>query len=103
MFATNQTTTAGRDMGRTVEQDQLVNAIFESRRDIAVIQNEQKNIIARFDKQEASAAEQKATLDEVKRMLDQASGGWRVLMMVGGMAATVGGVISWVISHVTFK
>lgn len=90
-------------MGRTVEQDQLINAIFESRRDIAVIQNEQKNIIARFDKQELSAAEQKATLDEVKRMLDQASGGWRVLMMVGGMAATVGGVISWVVSHVTFK
>lgn len=96
MFTTNQTNEAGCDMGRIVDQHQLEDAIFKSQRDIAVIQNEQKNIISRFDKQEA-------TLEEVKKILAEAQGGWRALMLVGGFAAALGGIVSYFISHISFK
>lgn len=38
-------------------------------------------------------------LDEVLSKLSEAKGGWRLLMALGGAAATVGAVISWFATH----
>jgi prefoldin subunit 5 len=86
----------GRYMGCSVEQQQLVNALFTCQRDIAVIQTELKNITHRFDKQEE-------TLEDIKKILAEAQGGWRVFMLVGGFAATLGGFVAWLLSNVTVK
>lgn len=38
-------------------------------------------------------------LDAVLDKLSEAKGGWRLLMAMGGAAATAGGLISWFASH----
>jgi hypothetical protein len=45
---------------------------------------------------------QKATdekLDQVLDKLSEAKGGWRLLMGLGGAAATLGGIITWFATH----
>jgi len=34
-------------------------------------------------------------LDDVERTLSEAKGGWRVLMVVGGAAGTIGSAVTW--------
>ncbi len=38
-------------------------------------------------------------LDLVLDKLSEAKGGWRVMMLLGGAASTLGGVLTWVASH----
>lgn len=33
----------------------------------------------------------------------EAKGGWKTLVFLGGAAASLGGAISWVLSHLSFK
>jgi hypothetical protein len=42
-------------------------------------------------------------LDIVVRALSEAKGGWRTLMLIGGAAASLGGLISWFATHFTMK
>lgn len=42
-------------------------------------------------------------LGKVLDALNQASGGWKTLMWLGGAAAVVGGAVSWVLDHVVLK
>lgn len=53
-----------------------------------------------------SVADQRTTIAELDRKLDQvlsqlaeARGGWRTLMLLGGAAGSVGGGLTWLISH----
>jgi len=39
-------------------------------------------------------------LDEVLTVMSEARGGWRVLMIVAGGAAALGGVVTWFMSHI---
>ena len=39
----------------------------------------------------------------IKGLLEQASGGWKTLMWVGGAAASIAAGMSWVLSHMTLK
>ena len=38
-------------------------------------------------------------LDQVLDKLSEAKGGWRLLMALGGAAATLGGIITWFATH----
>lgn len=40
-----------------------------------------------------------ADMTAVRLQLAEASGGWRLLVLLGGASATVGGAISWAITH----
>jgi hypothetical protein len=42
-------------------------------------------------------------LDEVLNTLHEAKGGWRALMWLGGVSATVGGFVAWAANHFTFR
>jgi len=42
-------------------------------------------------------------LAEVLAKLNEAKGGWRVLMLLGGAAAGVGASLSWVLQHVRLQ
>lgn len=46
-----------------------------------------------------AVAQSNSKLDDVLRQLNEAKGGWRVLMMVGGAAGIIGSGVSWAISH----
>lgn len=43
-----------------------------------------------------------AKLDAIQATLSEARGGWKTLMWVGGAAATVGAMVSWVTSHLNW-
>jgi hypothetical protein len=47
----------------------------------------------------AAQAQTNSKLDEVLRTMNEARGGWRTLMAVGGAAGTLGGAITWLFSH----
>jgi hypothetical protein len=40
-----------------------------------------------------------AKLDQVLDKLSEAKGGWKLLMAMGGAAATLGGLITWFATH----
>lgn len=42
-------------------------------------------------------------LVELQRTLDEARGGWRMLMLMGGAGAAAGGFISWFLSNFRWK
>lgn len=55
-----------------------------------------KVAVARLD---AINTAQSEKLDRVLEQLAQARGGWRTLMLIGGAAGSLGGVITWLVSH----
>ncbi len=38
-------------------------------------------------------------LDQVLERLSEAKGGWRALMLLGGAGATLGGAVTWFLTH----
>lgn len=40
-------------------------------------------------------------LDTVANTLTEARGGWKMMMLLGGSAATFGGAITWFVAHMT--
>jgi hypothetical protein len=57
----------------------------------------------RLEQQVANLSEQVATLQEtlaaINTTLNEAKGGWRALMMLGGAGAAAGSLITWALSH----
>lgn len=43
------------------------------------------------------------TVDSINDKLSEAKGGWRLLMLLGGSAATLGGVLSWALQHLNWR
>lgn len=60
-------------------------------------------LIARVGHVEAEVHGLRADMEKVLETLQEAKGGWRTLMFVGGAAASLGsilgGIVSWVLSH----
>ncbi len=52
-----------------------------------------------LDAVKAKQALMDAKLDQVLEKLSQAKGGWKLLMAMGGAAATLGAVITWFATH----
>lgn len=42
----------------------------------------------------------KETIEGMRDMMQQARGGWRTIMMLSGVAASIGAAFTWIISHV---
>jgi len=68
-------------------------------RELAVHETEIKHLQADMDKMVQDMNEIKATLKSIQQTLDQAHGGWRMLLAVGSAAALVGGAVAWFIEH----
>jgi GTP1/Obg family GTP-binding protein len=45
----------------------------------------------------------KETVETMRDMMQQAQGGWKTVMLIGGVASTVGGAMAWVLSHIKFS
>ena len=67
-------------------------ALTEAQIDIAVLKSQLADI-----KVKQTQIDEK--LDLVLGKLSEAKGGWRLLMALGGAAATAGGVITWLLTH----
>ena len=42
-------------------------------------------------------------LNTMNNTLSEARGGWRTIMLIGGSAASLGGLISWALTNITIK
>lgn len=40
------------------------------------------------------------SIRELQDVMTEAKGGWRTVLMLGGIASAIGGAISWFISHI---
>ena len=54
---------------------------------------------ARLNALENGMTEMRGDVKEILSTLNQAKGGWRTLMMVGGVSGTVGGALVWLAQH----
>jgi len=50
----------------------------------------------------ADVHELKETVEAMRDMMQQAQGGWKTLMAVGGAAAALSSGVSWMIAHLKF-
>ena len=66
---------------------------------IAVMQTEMAYIKQGMADLKTTNAQQNAKLDAVLSRMDEARGGWRLLLLLGGAVGTIGGAIGWVLSH----
>lgn len=64
------------------------------------VERELGDLAARMKHVEAAQKEQGQQLSEVLKILTAAQGGWKVLVIVGVVAATIGGIIARVLSVV---
>jgi len=76
-----------------------MNDSVEMIKDLAVHDVEIKHLQDDMDKMVKEMAEIKKSLALIQATLSEAKGGWKTLLMVGGAAATIGGVISWLLQH----
>jgi len=70
-------------------------------RELAVHETEIKHLQTDMDKMVKDMEDIKATLKAIQQTLDQAHGGWRMLLAVGSAAALVGGAVAWLIEHMS--
>jgi hypothetical protein len=70
---------------------------------IGVLQEQMRSVMASLADQKNVNAAQSLQLSEILEKLSEAKGGWRTLMWLGGGAATIGGLITWVSQHLTFR
>lgn len=75
----------------TIEQQNAVN--------IAVVQAELAHVKAGMLDLKATNAQQNAKLDSIIGTMAEARGGWRVLLLLGGAAGTMGAGVAWLLSH----
>lgn len=75
----------------TIDRDNAVS--------LAILETEVSYLKAGMVDLKATNAQQSAKLDAIISTMAEARGGWRTLLLIGGAAGTVGGFLSWAISH----
>lgn len=68
--------------------------------DIARLQVEVKHMLENMAEMKRSLELMAAKVDTISQTLTEAKGGWRVLMLVGGAAGSIGAGLSWLVTHV---
>ena len=57
----------------------------------------------RIERMESDISELKSDMKQILATLNQAQGGWKTLMLIGGSCGSLGAVISWVVSSITLR
>ena len=66
---------------------------------VAVLQNDMEHMKRSMAKLEETNAVQSAQLTHLVRAIDEARGGWKTLLLMGGVSSSIGGALSWVVAH----
>jgi len=45
----------------------------------------------------------KLTVETMRDMMQQAQGGWKTIMLLAGIASTVGALVAWFAAHIKFS
>jgi hypothetical protein len=84
-------------------QGPAAEALVQAQIDIGKLETEVAHLTRSVDELKTSNAKLIETLGSIQRTLDEASGGWRMLMLMGGAGAAAGGLISWVLTNLRWK
>lgn len=81
--------------------DQLnqAEALATARISIARLEVEVAHLRAGLVAVEESNQQLTVKLDQVLLTLSEARGGWKTLMVIGGAASAVGGLVTWLVQH----
>jgi len=63
--------------------------------DFAVLKNEVKHLTGAVEKLSEALAENNRNVAAINGTLSEARGGWRVLMLVGGVSGAAGSGLTW--------
>ncbi len=70
---------------------------------IARLEERMQTVVRDMEAQNVKLEAMSVQLDQVLSTLSEARGGWKTLMWIGGASASVGGLVSWALNHLTFK
>ena len=73
------------------------NPEIRNARELASHSTEIKHLQTDMDKLREDMEEVKTALREISHTLSAAKGGWHMLMIVGGIGVSVGGIVTWAI------
>lgn len=68
-------------------------------RELATHTSDIKHLQDDMDKLVDAVAEMKASLDEIRKKLDQVEGGWKALMWLGGAISAGTGFVGYIVGH----
>jgi prefoldin subunit 5 len=74
-------------------------ALSQARIDIARLEVQVAHLSASTARLEESNQQLTEKLDQVLLTLSEARGGWKTLMVIGGAASAVGGLVTWLVQH----
>ena len=80
-------------------QGPLPEALTRAQVDIGKLETEVAHLREDMSELKASNAKLVAAVSEMQRTLSEASGGWKMLMLMGGAGAMLGSVLAWVVDH----
>lgn len=78
-------------------------SVTEDSVQIARLEERMRSMDADMKAQTEALALLREQMEQVLDKLNEAKGGWRMLMWLGGGAATLGAAVSWAASHITVK
>jgi prefoldin subunit 5 len=73
---------------------------IQTARELATHANDIKHLQQDMDRMVQDMDEIKKSLAEIQKTLSEAKGGWKTLMMVGGAAAGIGGIVVWLVDRI---
>lgn len=68
-------------------------------REFGQMQGQVQALRSDMDRMMSDIADIKRSLASIGSQLSEAKGGWKVLLLVGGAAASLGGFVSWLLTH----
>lgn len=85
-----------------MEQVNQTLQLSKAQQDIVRLEVEVAHMARSIEALTETMAEQGKSLAEIHRILSEARGGWKTLMIAGGIASALGGGVAWLVSHVRF-
>lgn len=84
-------------------QGPAAEALVQAQVDIGRLEAEVAHLTRTVEELKTGNAKMSETLEKIQQTLSEAKGGWRTMMWMGGAAASIGGVISWAATHITWR
>jgi hypothetical protein len=90
-------------MGPLFQGPAAEQALVQAQIDIGKLETEVAHLTGAVNDLKASNKALGEQLAAIQRTLSEASGGWRMLMLMGGAGAAAGGFISWALTNLRWK
>ena len=72
---------------------------IETARELATHANDIKHLQDDMDSMKEDVAAIRKSIEEINKTLSEAKGGWKTLVVVGGIASSLGATVAWIANH----